>query len=115
MTSIFGPAARRRFMKSSIVFEDIEELRRREGIVDTALNSDIARLKPGSRVRLSLATDRNGFETVTVCITSNRPGALRGRLVKKPKAAALKGLDIGSLLTFQTGHIHSIIGRNNAA
>jgi hypothetical protein len=102
-------------MNSPILIEDIEDVRRREGIVDAALKVDIGCLKPGQSVKLSLATNRNGFETVTVCITSIRDRTIRGRLVKRPKAPGLKALHVGSIIKFQTGHIHSIVGRNNSA
>ena len=79
-------------MKESLVFEDIEELRKQQGIIDLALHRDIERLKPGSKVRLSLLIDRHGAETVVVRLTSIRRETLRGRLVQKPKASAFKAL-----------------------
>ena len=102
-------------MKSPIVFEEIEELRRRQGIVDAVLKVDIEHLQPGNKVKLSLQLDCNGFETVVVCITSIHESIMRGKLVKKPKGLALRALDVGSFLSFQSSHIHSIVGRNNSA
>jgi hypothetical protein len=102
-------------MKSPIVYEEIQELRRRQGIVDAVLKVDIEQLQPGNKVKLSLQLDPNGFETVVVCITSIRESTLRGKLVKKPKGPGLRALDVGSFLRFQSSHIHSIVGRNNSS
>lgn len=101
-------------MKSPFMIENIEGVRRKEGIVDAALKAEVKTLGAGDRVKLSLSIDEKTFETLTVRITSVREMNFRGKLVKKPKSQALRPLDVDSSLTFEAGHIHSIVSRNSA-
>jgi hypothetical protein len=102
-------------MSKAMVLENIEEMRRRQGIVDAELGADIGRLRPGDCVRISFEISNHAYETLTVQLTSLRGDVLRGRLVKSPKSPSLKAFMAGSLIKFGPEHIHSIVGRQNSA
>jgi len=95
-------------MHPRVEIENIEEIRRREGIDDVELRKDIRRLAVGDCVKLSLLTGATTFETVVVRITSIRGTAFRGKLAKQPVAKGLAQLRAGSSLSFTADHIHSI-------
>jgi hypothetical protein len=97
-------------MRNRVVIENIEELRRREGIVDVELREAIRGLRAGDFVRLTLlagATSPAG-ETLLVRITSIRGGAFRGKLAGRPASAGLAQLRAGSPVVFTAAHIHSL-------
>jgi len=98
-------------MKTPYLIENIEGVRKKEGIVDAVLQSDVLSLSAGDRVKLSLSVDEKAYETVTVRITSVRSAVFRGKLDKKPRMAALKILEVGSSIVFQADHIHSVVSR----
>jgi hypothetical protein len=98
-------------MSSRIAIENIEEIRRREGIDDVELRQEIRGLTAGDLVRLSLLTGANSFETVTVRITSIRRPAFRGKLTNRPTAKCLAGLRAGHPIAFTADHIHSLAKR----
>jgi hypothetical protein len=92
----------------SVEIENIEQLRRQEGIDDVELRDEIRRLHPGNMVKISLVTGPNTRETLKVRITSINGTAFRGKLVDRPTAKSLDQLQVGSPLTFTAEHIHSI-------
>jgi hypothetical protein len=77
-------------MPKSVEIENIEELRRREGIVDVELREEICGLQIGDFVKVTLLTGaRSCGETVSVRITGIRGNAFRGktgvcRLIETP-------------------------------
>jgi hypothetical protein len=97
-------------MRKSLEIEDIEELRRREGIVDVELRKEICELQIGDLVKVTLLTGTRSCagETVSVRITSIRGNAFRGKLTSSPTSAGLSMLRIGSSIAFTRAHIHSI-------
>jgi hypothetical protein len=90
-------------MTNIVEIEDIEEMRRQEGIDDFELRMEIRGLKPGDFVRLTVVSAMSSHETVIVRITSIRGSAFRGKLVKK--ASKLRA---GDSVVFTTAHIHSV-------
>jgi hypothetical protein len=97
-------------MKSTIEIENIEELRRREGIDDAELREEVRRLRVGDLVRLTvrLSTKSCGGETLMVRITGINEGSFRGKLLEAPVSADLAKLHVGSLVAFAADHIHSV-------
>ena len=97
-------------MPPRVEIEDIEDLRRRQGIDDVELREAIRGLRVGDSVRLTFLTGRgtSAGETLPVRITSIRDGAFRGRLAGGPSSAALSGLQVGALIAFTTAQIHSV-------
>jgi hypothetical protein len=97
-------------MKNRIEIENIEELRRLEGIDDVELREEIHGLAIGDRVKLTLLPGPGSpvSETVLVRITSIRGAAFRGKLVSRPASAGLAHLRAGWPLAFTAAHIHSI-------
>ncbi len=101
-------------MRSRVEIENIEEMRRQEGIEDTELWKAIYTLRVGDFVRVTLVADTvpAARETLRVRITSIAPGALRGRLADQPAAGSLAKHRRGALLNFSPNHIHSITERS---
>jgi hypothetical protein len=95
-------------MRDRIVIENIEEMRRQEGIEDVELREQIRGLQVGDFVKLTLLAGAIGFETLAVRITSIRGAAFRGKLVSRPTLAGLARLRAGFPLAFTTDHIHSV-------
>lgn len=95
-------------MRNPVEIENIEEMRRREGIEDVELWKEIGGLGIGDFVKLTLLTGPKSFETVLVRITSIRGYALRGKLANRPASTGLSKLRVGSPLTFTRAHIHSL-------
>jgi hypothetical protein len=97
-------------MGEAIHIEDIEELRRREGIDDADLREDIEALGVGDFVRLTLLAHDTSFagETVLVRITGVTGRSFRGRLAGRPSSKGLAGLHVGLPLAFTAAHIHSL-------
>jgi hypothetical protein len=93
----------------TILIENIDEARKREGIDDIVLHKEIVRLKAGSHVRLSVSSDGKQFEMVNVRITSVKGNALRGKVLEKPRSRSLGSLVAGSAMTFAAGQVHSIV------
>ena len=96
-------------MRNPVEIENIEEMRRREGIDDVQLRVEIRGLKIGDFVKLTLLTGATTFETVSVRITSIRDSGFRGKLANKPISRGLSKLPVGSPLAFTTAHIHSLL------
>jgi len=99
-------------MRTRVEIENIEDLRRRQGIEDVELQEAIRGLKVGACVKVTLLTGTPGAagETLSVRITSICGDTFRGKLAKKPTSAGLAGLGVGFVLTFTSSHIHSLAG-----
>jgi hypothetical protein len=97
-------------MEQLVRIQDIEAMRRREGIDDVELRQEIHALGVRDFVRLTLLTGDPSFagETVLVRVTAIRGSSFRGVLVRRPTAKGLSGLPAGSPLTFTADHIHSL-------
>jgi hypothetical protein len=97
-------------MRDLLEIENIEEMRRREGIDDVELREEIRGLAIGDRVKITLllGTESAVSETVVVRITSIRESAYRGKLVNRPLATRLSRLRAGWPVVFTAAHIHSI-------
>ena len=95
-------------MLAAIQIENIDELRRREGIDDVELHEDIGRLRVGDHVRLTFLSGATLRETVSVRITRIRAGQFRGRLVSRVARPELFGLRPDALVNFAAEQIHSI-------
>jgi hypothetical protein len=97
-------------MRNPIEIENIDELRRREGIEDVELHEAIRALAVGDVVKVTLltGTKASGGETLAVRITSIKGAAFRGKLASRPASAGLANLRVGSPLAFTAAHIHSI-------
>jgi hypothetical protein len=96
-----------------VEIENIDELRRRQGIDDLELRKAIHRLQVGDHVRLTFLIGNSSFsgETLPVRITSIRGKALRGKLATAPALAGLSRLRLGSAVLFCADQIHSIAKR----
>jgi hypothetical protein len=96
-------------MHNSVAIENIEELRRREGIDDVELRAEVGRLRVGDHVKITLrGGESHGGETLAVRITTIRGDGFRGKLACDPASAGLAGLRAGSPVAFTTAHIHSV-------
>lgn len=96
-------------MPDPVEIENIEEMRRREGIDDVELREEIRGLEVGDLVKLTLLSGKSfAGETLLVRITSIRGPAFRGELAERPVSAALSNLRVGSPVAFTTAHIHSL-------
>ena len=97
-------------MKHPIEIENIEGLRRREGIDDAELREEVRRLRVGDLVHLTfrMGTQSGAGETLLVRITGIRGCAFRGKLIDGPASTDLSKLHAGSLVAFPTDHIHSL-------
>jgi hypothetical protein len=93
----------------SIEIENIDEMRRREGIDDIELHEDIGKLQVGDHVRLTFLSGTSLRQMLKVRITRIRAGQFRGRLVGPVEPPALLGLQPDTFVTFTAGHIHSIV------
>jgi hypothetical protein len=98
-------------MRYRVEIEDIEEMRRREGIDDVELREQIRGLRVGDCVKLTLMANARSFETMLVRITSIRGRTYRGKLAHNPATVGLTMLPAGMLLAFTAGHIHSVAKR----
>jgi hypothetical protein len=98
-------------MRTSVRIENIEELRRREGIDDVELREDVRALGVGDLVRVTLLTDDPAFsgETVTVRLTGINGSTFQGTLASRPAAKGLHNLRAESPVAFTTAHIHSVL------
>ena len=93
----------------TILIENIDEARKREGIDDVVLRNEIIRLKAGDHVRLSVSSDGRQFEMLSVRITSLKGTAIRGKLLENPRSRSLGTLVVGSAMKFAAGQVHSIV------
>src|SRR5437764_440731 len=97
-------------MRDSITIENIEAMRRQEGIEDDELVQGIGRLEVGDIVNLTLlsSTVPPAAETLRVRITWVQALTFRGVLLRRPTTKSLSGVEVGARLTFAAAHIHSI-------
>ena len=97
-------------MGNPVRIENIEALRRRQGIEDVELRNEVRELAVGDVVVLTLlpGTDGCAGDSVRVRITSITGSAFRGKLLGKPVSAGLEQLHVGSPVTFTAAHIHSV-------
>ena len=81
-----------------IEFENIRQMRRREGIHDADLQHAIRELRVGDCVQITIKTAAEAFhgETVLVRITRIRAGDFLGKLAQAPVSSALAHLRLGS-------------------
>jgi hypothetical protein len=102
-------------MRSSIVVEDIQGMRLREGIDDAELREEIGGLAIGDFVKLTLLTRTGSYagETLLVRITRIRGSQFRGVLAVPPTCRGLSKLRVGSPVRFSTTHIHSVPKRQS--
>lgn len=99
----------------SILVENIEAARLRQGIDDVDLRGRISALTAEDRVRVSISGDGKIYEEVSVRITSRKGERFRGKLATKVRQASLKSAAIGSTVFFEGNQIHSIIASKNRA
>jgi hypothetical protein len=95
-------------MPNPVEIENIEVMRRLQGIDDAPLRQAIRGLKAGDFVNLTFLTATKSFETLAVRITSIKGSTFRGKLACKPTSAGLSNLRLGSPLVFSATHIHSL-------
>jgi hypothetical protein len=95
-------------MRVSIQIENIDELRRCNGIDDIELHEEIEHLRVGDHVLLTFLSGTNLRAKLPVRITRIRLGRFRGRLAAWPARPELLGLRANAMVAFTAGHIHSI-------
>jgi hypothetical protein len=97
-------------MRQLIEIENIEEMRRREGIDDAELRQAIRGLRVGDLVNVTLLTASKSFtgETLQVQITDVKGSAFRGKLTQKPVSPRLARLGAEFAVSFRAAHIHSL-------
>ncbi len=95
-------------MRVPLAIENIDELRRCNGIDDVELHEDIDRLRVGDHVLLTFLSGANLRTTLPVRITRIRAGRFRGRLAGPLARPAWLGLRPNALVDFTAGQIHSI-------
>ena len=91
-------------MLHRVEIENIEEMRRQQGIDDVELAEAIRHLKVGDIVNLTFLTKARSFDTAPVRITQISGMAFRGKLVKPASA-----LGQGKIVEFTVSHIHSVV------
>jgi hypothetical protein len=99
-----------RTMRTPLALENIEEMRRRQGIEDVELRQKIRGLSSGDFVRLTFLTGKGEprAETLVVRITSVRGCTFRGKLASA-SSAKTRTLRPGTTVVFTTDHIHSLV------
>ncbi len=82
-------------MRHPVAIEDIEGMRRCEGIEDAELREAIRGLRVGNLVRLTLLTGvpQSAGETLRVRITRIRGDDYRGKLADPPASTHCRGCD----------------------
>jgi hypothetical protein len=92
-----------------VTIENIEAMRRLQGIEDVELRKEIRGLRAGDHVKLTFLTGTAAEgETLIVRITSIKGSAFRGKLAGTPSRAARSRLPAGSPVCFTRNHIHSL-------
>jgi hypothetical protein len=89
-------------MLKQIEIENIEEMRRQQGIDDVELAEAIRRLKVGDVVRLTFLTRVHSFETTPVRITRISGIAFCGIVQSTSRVRR------GKVVEFTIAHIHSV-------
>jgi hypothetical protein len=100
----------RSIKRASVVIENIEEMRLRQGIHDDELRQTILRLRVGDIVKLTFSTTQMtcAGETLSVRVTQIKGDMFRGKLAVRPALPALSTLRLGSSVAFKSEHIHSV-------
>jgi hypothetical protein len=98
-------------MKTVVQIENIEEMRRQQGIDDVALRTEVRGLRIDDFVKLTFIATPHASETLVVRITSIRGSAFRGKLVVGPASAGLGHLRTSTVVAFNAAHIHSIASK----
>lgn len=100
-------------MANPVTIENIEEMRRREGIDDVELRAAIHTLRVRDCVMLTFFAGETpcAGETLSVQITRITGSMFRGKLTCRPLSARLAHLRVGSPIAFGGEHIHSILKR----
>lgn len=103
-------------MQLTVLVQNIEEMRQREGIDDVELRREIRAMKIGDCVRLTLLSPHRsaGSETVLVRITRIDGTSLRGALLTRPTTKGLNVLPADLSLSFKREHIHSLQKAGNS-
>jgi hypothetical protein len=98
-------------MPIPVKLENIEEMRRQQGIDDVELRKEIRGLKIGAVVKLThlIGAGELAGEVFLVRITSIRGSKFRGKVTSQPASADPSELVVGSPVTFNTAHIHSVV------
>src|SRR5262249_417306 len=100
-----------RSMQNSIAIENIEAMRRQEGIDDVELPEKIRGLRVGADVKAPFLPGTRSLEPLAVRIPRIRGSTFRGKLADRPASTGLSKLRAGSAVAFRTAHIHSIAKR----
>src|SRR4051812_40720141 len=97
-------------MRNPVEIENIEEMRRLQGIDDAELRRDIRALRVGDTVLLTFLSGANASagETLLVRITARNGRTFAGQLAGRPATPALAKLRVGARFNFTGDHIHSI-------
>jgi len=95
-------------MRKPLEIENIEEMRRKEGIDDVELHLEILGLKVGDFVKVSLVTAATSCEPRLVQITSIRGSAFRGKLASSQASVGSSKRWLRTSIDFTKDHIHSI-------
>ncbi len=90
-------------MRVSIEIENIDELRRCNGIDDIELHKDIGHLRVGDHVFLTFLSGSNLRAILQVRITRICAGQFRGRLATPTARPEWFGLRPNALVTFSAG------------
>jgi hypothetical protein len=91
-------------MLKQIELENIEEMRRQQGIDDVELTEAIRRLKVGDIVKLTFLTKTHNFETAQVRITQISGITFRGKVIQTSSRVRR-----GKTVEFTIAHIHSVV------
>jgi hypothetical protein len=91
-------------MSNQVQLENIEEMRRQQGIDDVELAAAIRRLKVGDIVKLTFLTGIHNSETAPVRITQINGIAFRGKVMQ-----TISGVKRGKFIEFTISHIHSVV------
>lgn len=94
-----------------IELENIEDMRRREGIDDVDLRKRIRALAAGDHVNVTFLIGDKASETWQVRITSIRGSLFRGKLARRSGDQPRSTLSPGASVVFKPGHIHSLVRR----
>src|SRR5262245_37042329 len=102
-------------MGADVRIENIEALRRRQGIDDFELRAAIRGLEVGDSIRLTLLSGDTSAarETVVVRITAVDGPQFRGKLAARPVHKTLADLKAGLPLAFTANCIHSVVGERS--
>ena len=95
-------------MRVAIAIENIDELRRCNGIDDIELHEAIDRLRVGDHVFLTFLSRTNQRTSLPVRIRRIRAGRFRGRLAAPIARPEWLGLRANAFVAFTAGQIHSI-------